>query len=169
MIVYNFKSGNSSNGLTLIEVLVTLLVLSIGLIALGSLNLLSVRSAQSSYHVSIATSIALDLEERLWLAASQLETGCLSDADVNSIIADKNASWTATDDRLGLPVRDGQLIESTEVNVTPGPGTVESDYLWIDVEIPISWSDKRLDDSVETFTYSARVICSPFDNPPDPT
>lgn len=164
MIRVNSKSVKSSAGLTLIEVLVTLLVLSIGLIALGSLNLLSVRSAQSSYYVSIATSMALDLEERLWLAASQLETGCLSDTEIDSIIADKNASWTATEERLGLPARDGTLIEATKVNVTPG-----TDNLWIDVEIPISWSDNRIDDSVETFTYSARVTCSPFDNPPDPT
>ena len=60
-------------GLTLVEVLVTVLVLSIGLIGIGLLQIQAIQFANSSYHTSIASTASLDFEERLWILSESLD------------------------------------------------------------------------------------------------
>ncbi|MBF0453996.1 MAG: type IV pilus modification protein PilV [Magnetococcales bacterium] len=60
-----FPLSSGTSGFTLIENLVALLVLSIGLLGLGSLQLNGLRSSQESYYRGQATSIAQELSERL--------------------------------------------------------------------------------------------------------
>lgn len=61
-----------ARGLSLIEILVALLVLSIGLAGMAALHLNSLKNVSSSYYRSLASTIALDYEERLWLEAARL-------------------------------------------------------------------------------------------------
>lgn len=56
----------SSSGFTLTEVLVALLVLSIGLLGLAGLQLHALQYAHSSYQRALVNLQALDLAERMW-------------------------------------------------------------------------------------------------------
>jgi len=55
-----------SLGFTLIEILVALVILSIGLLGIAALQLRSVQSSQASFERSVATLQARDLVERMW-------------------------------------------------------------------------------------------------------
>jgi len=55
-----------SLGFTLIEILVALVILSIGLLGIAALQLRSVQNSQASFERSVATLQARDLVERMW-------------------------------------------------------------------------------------------------------
>lgn len=56
---------NKMTGFTLIEVLVSMLILSVGLLGLAGLQVASLRNNQSAYHRSQATQLAYDLADRM--------------------------------------------------------------------------------------------------------
>ena len=58
-------SRNSERGTTLIEVLVTIIILAIGLLGLAGLQVTSLQSNHSSYYRSQATVLAYDISERM--------------------------------------------------------------------------------------------------------
>ena len=72
----NSRSPIGSKGLTLLEVLIALLVLSVGLIGVAVLTVQSVQHVHSSLLHSIASVAALDFEERLWLKLATTSSGC---------------------------------------------------------------------------------------------
>jgi type IV pilus assembly protein PilV len=55
-----------SFGFTLLEVLITVLVLSIGLLSLAALQGVALRDSHSSFQRTVATVQATDLVERMW-------------------------------------------------------------------------------------------------------
>ena len=59
------KSG-AGKGFTLIEVMVALLVLSVGLLGLAGLQLHSLQYTHSSYQRTLVNIQALDMAERMW-------------------------------------------------------------------------------------------------------
>ena len=61
-----------SLGFTLIEILVALVILSIGLLGIAALQLRSVQNSQASFERSVATLQARDLVERMWAGTCSL-------------------------------------------------------------------------------------------------
>ena len=57
--------AHAERGITLLEVLITLLVLAVGLLALGRLELMSIRSAHSSFLRGQAVALAYDMADRM--------------------------------------------------------------------------------------------------------
>ena len=55
-----------TSGFTLIEILIALLVLSVGLLGLAAVQFQSLQNSHASYERSMATMQARDLVERLW-------------------------------------------------------------------------------------------------------
>ena len=146
------RSTSSQNGFTLIEVLIALLVLSIGLVGLAALQLTALQRAQSSFYVSVATAAALDFEERVWVAlAGKTGSGCLKQSDFNSIATDLKSHWETTTnlDRIGIP----------EFDATAVAGTPTADY--VPVDLTLAWGEEgtRLED--EEFKYTLRAACRP--------
>ena len=147
-------------GLTLIEVLIALLVLSIGLAGIAALHLTALRNVHSSYYTSIASSAALDLEERLWLAASGLEEGCLTDGEVRGVVSALQQQWSSAE--AGQVTIPGLAIDDDDIAVSNGrlSGDSDSDF-WTEVSIAMTWSGERFGEEDEVFRYATRVICSP--------
>ncbi len=56
---------NRTNGFTLIEVLIAVLVLAVGLLGLAGLQVTSLGNSQSAYNRSVATQLAYDLADRM--------------------------------------------------------------------------------------------------------
>ncbi|SEQ00883.1 type IV pilus assembly protein PilV [Ectothiorhodospira magna] len=68
-----FPHRRGAGGFSLIEVMVALLVLSIGLLGLAALQLTALRGAHSAYQHTLASIMAMDAGERLWLSLAQAD------------------------------------------------------------------------------------------------
>ena len=73
--------GSGPGGFTLIEVLIALLVLCFGVLGCAALQLNALQATHSAYQRSLASLIAADAGERLWLglAEGRIDTGWLDD------------------------------------------------------------------------------------------
>lgn len=159
LVLHRFlPSIRREQGLTLIEILIALLVLSIGLIGIAALHLVSLQNASSSFHSSIASSVALDFEERLWIQVARLDEGeCISQPDANGIAADLQTLWRGG----GLTGRQGETntpIPAVRINVGTviAPAGINSQA---QVPLTVEWDDERFADGVNTFRHQARVPC----------
>lgn len=179
------KSGNSKlqtamrrppgfeDGFTMIEVLIAFLILAIGLIGMASLQLTSVKSAHSSYFRSIASSIALDLEEHLWLeVANQTTDGCPDPAAVADRVQtfwngrlDDDTPWTSNEIATLPGIDDAGAITSTSPDdpiVSPDT-TPEGTPFWTEIDFTLNWSEQRFENEGDTeqFRFVGRVACRP--------
>lgn len=170
-----------STGLSLIEVLIALLVLSIGLVGLASLQLISLKSAHSSYYRSLASAAALDTEERLWLRMRQENLKdsstekCMSDTVIASVIAESQGAWrpnvTETARKAGIPnltitsgtEPDGTISQTANTRADTG-NVGDWTYRWQQIPIRLTWVENRLEDGgesdfIESFDYVVRIPC----------
>ena len=101
-------------GATLIEVLVAVVVLSIGLLGLAGLQVTSLQSNHSAYMRSQASLLAYDLADRMRAARSATEGGAYDD-ETEGDRADWDASVTALlgDGATGSIVRNGLQVTVT--------------------------------------------------------
>lgn len=140
-----------TRGLTLIEVLIALLVLSIGLIGIAALHMTSLKTAHSAYYRSIASIIAVDAEERLWIELA--DTPPELAPDITQVRTEWQTHWAESDVRL--PGFTAELV------------VVEDSVDWTDVQITVRWSEARLEDVVdvetnmEEYSYRARILKRP--------
>lgn len=76
------RRSRTQCGFTLIEVLVAVLVLSIGMLGLAAMQLNGLQSAHLSYQRTLATASAKDAVDRLWVKLWELPDSCPDPADV---------------------------------------------------------------------------------------
>lgn len=140
-----------ARGLTLIEVLITLLVLSIGLAGIAALHMISLKTAHSAYYRSMASIIAVDAEERLWIALA--DTPPEQAPDINQVRTEWQTHWAESEIRL-------PGFEVGLVDVADSPD-------WTDVQITVRWSEARLEDvadmetGMEEYGYRVRIFKRP--------
>ena len=161
-------------GVTLIEALVTLFVLSVGLVGIAALHLNSMQNAHSSYYRSLASVIALDFEERLWItAANELSNPgqCLTDVNGdNKIVSTLGELTTAWDESSGLPglevfidVQDKDTVVFTRAQ--PGAAGISIGNWtdrWEEMTVTIKWTEGRFTSDpagTERFDYVLRIPC----------
>lgn len=144
------------NGATLIEVLITVVILSIGLIGLAGLQSTSVQSNQSAYYRSQATILAYDLADRM--RANRTEA-LKDDYVVDFPTSASNNAVTGSQADKDL----AQWLNNLALNLPDGTGKVErSDTL---VTISVRWDDNRgrikaTDDAstnTEIFVYRTEI------------
>ncbi len=161
---YPYAPGcRTSSGFTLIEVLIALLVLSVGLLGLAALHLSSLQYAHSAYYRSIVSAAALKFEERMWLEAAEIApgSGCLNQANFSSMESDFNAEWQGVGSRENAPWGWGgaSWAQIPDLKINVGELTTTSTH----VQVPISfqWSESRFSAGGETerFDFVARVKC----------
>ena len=94
-----------TSGFTLIEILIALLVLSIGLLGVAAVQFQSLQNSNASYERSMATMQARDLVERLWAGICVLYNadGSIAVGNQGPIIA----AWQA--DHNGVDELEGQV------------------------------------------------------------
>lgn len=174
------QAGLRCTGLSLIEVLIALLMLSIGLVGTASLQLTSMKSAHSSYYRSVASTAALNIEERVWDQARALLTGdgeCLSDTITADALAQEIVNtWSAgstssmnwsetTADLAGIPDLRVDLSEFTTSSVRRNDVGNDGDWIdaWDQFTAKLTWTENRLNDeqSTERFDYTIRIPCVP--------
>lgn len=113
-------------GVTLIESLVTMVVVSIGLLSIAGLQIKSLQFSSTSYHRSAATIQSADLVERLWAGI------CVIPDQANAIRDDWRSVYSSS-----LPGWSGDLDVSGNVYT-----------------VTVSW-DERMEEEPLSFEYSA--------------
>jgi len=68
------RSRRQEGGFTLIEILIALIILSIGLLGVAAMQIRSLQNSHSSFERSVATLQARDLAERMWAGICDLPT-----------------------------------------------------------------------------------------------
>ncbi|WNV06472.1 type IV pilus modification protein PilV [Candidatus Methylospira mobilis] len=143
-------------GFTLLEVLVTLLILSIGLLGLAGLQITGLRSSQNSYYRLQATLLAQDLSERMRANKAGVSLGAYdaapdgaSAADCTSAVCSPEqmaaydlAQWRA-DIAKQLPAGSGEICRGA-----PSCGTGPA------FTVTIRWYEKRAGAQPREFTTS---------------
>ena len=124
-----------ATGFTLIEVLIALLVLSVGLVGVAALTILSLQNVHSGLYTSLASAAGLDYEERLWLQAAGIPEGTCPDRSGGAFVTGFTGQWTTGGTRLGLPGLD--LRNGTPATIGTSPP--------LRVRIDLSWSEGRFD------------------------
>ncbi len=123
-------------GVTMIEVLVALLVLSVGLLGLAALQAVSLQAGQSAYHRTQATNLAYEVADFARVNRSAVLAAC----QVPLLPGWQNFS------QQQLP--NGQL----EVNfVNCGMG---------EITVTVSWAEQRLEDAagnIESVVITTRI------------
>ncbi|MBS68395.1 MAG: type IV pilus modification protein PilV [Pseudomonas sp.] len=144
-------------GATLIEVLVAMLVLSIGLLGLAGMQMTALKSNQSAYYRSQATVLAYDIIDRMRANRTDALNGvydialqnqaCDPDLSPSGSLADKDvAEWLNSLSCLLSPDAQGSVVRNGRI-----------------FTISIEWNDKRGrieatdDDDPETFVYRTQL------------
>ena len=132
-----FATGHSG-GFTLLEVLIALLVLSVGLLGIAGLQLTSLRSNHSAYLRSQATILGYDILDRIRANRAQAQAG-----GYNATIDDAKDLPSTDDD----PSQAAADLKSWGTDVLALPGAKASVNVSADniVSVSISWDDSRAD------------------------
>ena len=149
----------------MIEVLIALTLLSLGLAGLASMHLGSLQYVHSAYYRSLASTIALDLEERLWLELADQallacpDTGLGEGSAAEALIAD----WTRT--AVGEDDWDWTTADFVRIpNLTIEMGTPVTTTSSTEIPVTFTWNENRFDElegTSEQFNYTIRVLCKP--------
>lgn len=138
-------------GLTLLEVLIALLVLSIGLVGVAALTIQSLQNTHSALYTSLASAAALDFEERLWIELGrQPGPGCPT-LETDGYADD----WTAGRTEPGLPDVQFLGLPGFQFNLTKDSEQTPTRI----IEFTLGWKEGRLGEADENFEYKTRVPC----------
>lgn len=144
------------HGATLIEVLIAVVVLSIGLLGLAGLQATSVKSNHSAYQRSQATMLAYDLADRMRANRTEALTNAY---EVNFPTSSSSHSVSGTQAAKDK----AEWLNSLARTLPEGTGKVEKDGTL--VIIHVRWNDNRgriaksdaEADANETFVYRTEI------------
>ena len=140
------------SGFTLVEVLVALLVLSVGLLGFAGLQATSLRFNTSAYMRTQATNLAYDIADRM---RANREAALNGDYDLS--YGDFPAGSASGSD----PVADQDLDDWSQLvqgNLTSGKGEIDvGTGCNACATIRIRWLDDREDDTTVEFEYNTRI------------
>lgn len=141
-----------SKGFSLIEVLVTIVVLSIGLLGLAGLQATAIKNSYASYQRSLANLQTQDAVERLWANRCAIKGSNV----LSTVKTEWQTAHTQTTTKLAMPGWSGN-ITGTE-NTTEPIGSYN---------ITISWSERStlqgVTGATQTFSHAVNI---PFLNCP---
>lgn len=142
---------HSNSGFTMMEVLVTIIVMSIGLLGLASMQSRSIQYSQHAYYHGIAAQQARDMADRMRSNIQGVLAGFYDNINgipVAPVCFDPNANCTT----LGISQFDAFQWNSANANVLPqGTGTVTVGVTPSIFNIQVSWQTAD-----GTKTYSMR-------------
>lgn len=150
----NFKPAQS--GATLIEVLIAIVVLSIGLLGLAGLQVTSIQSNYSAYYRSQATVLAYDYADRM----RTNRTAALAMSSDASFPASSSSNSVSG----SQPAKDkAQWLNALALTLPDGTGRVERNGTQI--TISVRWNDNRgrikpasdISTPSETFIYRTDI------------
>ena len=168
------KTKRNNGGFTILELLITIIILTVAMLALASLQTTSISANYSSHRMTIATILAQDKLEELWsLAAADWSNAQLQDTVDNYTIdndgdgTNDDFNWTLNADHTNVEGLEGiaNPIDEFGNNVT---GTATTGYTreWnvaVDkptdnmktISVRVSWQDKKARSVIITSVISS--------------
>ncbi|PXX94912.1 type IV pilus modification protein PilV [Halomonas sp. LBP4] len=140
-------------GFTLLEVLIAVLVLSIGLLGIAAMQLKAMKSVQVSYQRSIASLAARDAVERLWVEMGSASNFCPSDTSSPTLSAIASEWITHWSDKL-------PDMQNSKIEEDPGGTGVKCEY-----QVTVDWSDDRFLSYGTTDTENVSLLSYTFQLP----
>lgn len=131
------------SGLTLIEILVTVIILSIGFLGLASVQLMGTKNVANSQYRTMATIYAYDMAERMRANLAGVTSSAYDDVDTASATEPECSPCnTVQQARLDAFQWKG-LIEAAQIDggLPNGSGVVEYNSDDDVYEITVSWSE----------------------------
>jgi type IV pilus assembly protein PilV len=130
--------GRTSSGFTLIEVLITIIVLAIGILGVAGLQMAGMRANYSAYLRTQATFAAADLIDRM-----RIDPGAFAGGTFRSTTTTASPTFNTWAANLGnlLPTPQGGAVQG-EVLCGTGNGCADANC-----EIIIRWDDARAEDA----------------------
>ena len=136
-----FAGSRGARGFTLIEVLVSLIILSVGLLGLGLLQSQSLKASYSANHRTIATNLAYEIldemrtNKRLAYRFSYIVPTDFSSLNVTTCDPQPNTGDVVADDINGWECQVVKALPNGQSTITfPGGGNVQ---------IQVNWTDQR--------------------------
>ena len=154
----SLQAARHSAGMTLIEVLVTLVIISVGLLGVAALQLSTVRNNYDAYVRSQAAVLASDMFDRM----RANRAAALSDANPYAVgfgVPTATGSQAASDIRDWKSTLDAQLANGdgsiAVASITPpaGPGVAIPRAI---VTITIQWGEREAEEPL-TFVTSSQI------------
>lgn len=152
---------NTQKGFTLVEILVSVLILAIGLLGLASLQLFSLQQNVSANNRSVATMKAFEIADKMMANSNSLNSyvvsagapasasACSSDCSPASMAAYDLAEWKCS---LGRWNEEGACTDLGITGPLPlGDGTITSDGNNF-FTITITWDDEKDGTADDSFT-----------------
>ena len=154
---HGYTVRSVQRGLTLLEVLIALLVLSIGMVGMAALHVNSLQNTHSAYYRSLATTIALDFEEQLWLALANDSSICAGNGNE---ILELGTPFAAGWDRVAVDDVPLMRLPGMEVDLEVD---VDASGEFATIQMDVSWAESRLGQVAaqdrESFRYVVRIPC----------
>lgn len=134
-------------GFTLIEVLVTLIIMSVGILGIANLQLRSLQYTQSGYQRTLASIQAQDLAERLWSTLKEVNLESTNPNTWSEYVSWKD-DWKVGNnkDNATLPAWSGTIATPTTAEANNRIYT-----------ITIAWNDPRFG-GASSFQYQLRLL-----------
>jgi type IV pilus assembly protein PilV len=132
---------NRQSGFTLLEVLVTLIILAIGLLGLLNLQIVSLKNNHSALHRTVAIMHAYDILDRIRLNRTANYTVGFDTVISGTDLANQDLTEWKSNLSVDLPEGNGAI-------------TINGDM----VDIQVRWNDQRgtSGDNRQTFTVSSQ-------------
>jgi len=127
------SGNNSQKGATLIEVLVAMVILSVGLLGLAGLQATSIQSNYGAFYRSQATILAADITDRMRANRKAAQAGGYN----LSALSNAHAATTSRTDK------DLNEWLSQVAKLPAGKARIERDNATALVTITINWDDSR--------------------------
>ncbi len=156
------KTSKMRNGFTLIEVMIALAVLTIGLTGLAAMQLSSMQYAHSSHFRSLATTVAMDFEERLWLRLADNDNLLLCDGStIAGAATDLATHWNRSAAGGDWDWSSANLLKVPNLTITPGTADTSVPTVVL-IPVTMTWGESRFGDTeatTESFAYNVRIQC----------
>src|SRR5690606_31450220 len=139
-----FRHGHRDNGFSLIEILITVLVLAIGLLGLAGLQGTSLRNNQSAYVRTQATNLAYEIVDAMRANVTVARAGgydiAYGTAPSSSGIAQDDLTNWRTRVATTLPTGDSEIVRAGGI-----------------FTIRIRWDDSRGAEALQVFEMETRL------------
>lgn len=137
------------HGFSLLEILIALVILSIGLLGLAALQTMSLRMGHDSYQRTQATMLAYDMVDRIranpaGLAAGRYDAVAFTD---NPTGADCVTSTCTSDDLANYDIRTWQTTLAAKLS--QGQGSIDTDVLTAQRTFTIQWRENDVPVTLE--------------------
>ena len=148
--IQNRSISGAAGGFTLLEVLIALVVLSIGLLGIAALQGVGLRTSHSAYLTSQASLLAYDMADRIRANPGMIAVGgaiATADGDCDVDISGLTLSdadrleWSCSVQTL-LPIGTGSV--SRAPSAIPGASTVTVNLGWRDLQTEVDTSENEI-------------------------